>query len=60
MVNLVTNFTLTLCLKFGAGEGWRRSVEPIVRRIKKYYIRSRNRGISNEKKEGWLNWLHLG
>jgi hypothetical protein len=34
-------------LKCGAGEGWRRSVGPIILEIKKYYIESRRRGISN-------------
>jgi len=30
----------------GAGEGWRRSVEPIVCKIKKCFIESRRKGIS--------------
>jgi predicted solute-binding protein len=33
-------------LKCGAEEGCRRSVGPIVREMKKYYIESRRRGIS--------------
>jgi hypothetical protein len=33
-------------LKCGAGEGWRRSVGPIVWEMKKYYRESRRRGIS--------------
>ena len=35
-------------LKCGAGEGWRRSVGPIVCKMK-YYIESRSRGISYMK-----------
>jgi hypothetical protein len=35
--------------KCGAGEGWRRSVVPIMSEMKKYYLRSRNRGISYMK-----------
>jgi hypothetical protein len=33
-------------LKCGAGEGWRRSVGPIVWEMKKYYIESRRTGMS--------------
>jgi len=29
-------------LKCGAGEGWRRSVGPMVWEMKKYYVKSRN------------------
>ena len=32
-------------LKCGAGEGWRRSVGPIVFEMKQYYIESRRTGI---------------
>jgi len=38
-------------LKYDAGKGWRRSVEPIVGEMKKCYKESRRRGIS-KKKEG--------
>jgi hypothetical protein len=31
------------------GEGWRRSVEPIVSEMEKYYTESRRRGISYKK-----------
>jgi hypothetical protein len=30
-------------LKWGAVEGWRRSVEPLVREIRKYYKESRKK-----------------
>jgi len=33
-------------LKCGAGEGWRRSFEPIVWEMKKCYLQSMRRGIS--------------
>jgi len=36
-------------LKFGAGEGWRRSVRLIMWEMKKYYLGSRSRGISYMK-----------
>jgi len=36
-------------LKCGAGEGWRRSVGPIMWEMKKYYCESRSRGISYMK-----------
>jgi hypothetical protein len=36
-------------LKCDAGEGWKRSVGPIVRETKKYYLESRSRGISYMK-----------
>jgi len=40
--------------KCGAGEGWRRSVGPIERKIRKSYIQSRGKGIyptqHNEKR----------
>jgi hypothetical protein len=36
-------------LKRGAGEGWRRSVGPIMWEMKKYYLQSRSRGISYMK-----------
>jgi hypothetical protein len=32
--------------KYGAGEGWRRSVGPVIREMKKYCLESRSRGIS--------------
>jgi hypothetical protein len=35
--------------KCGAGEGWRRSVGPIICEMKKYYLQSRSRGISYMK-----------
>ena len=34
-------------LKCGAGEGWRRSVVPIMCEMKKCYLESMSRGISN-------------
>jgi len=41
-------------VKYGAGEGWRRSVGLITWKMKKYYTESRRRGISNihKKKAG--------
>jgi hypothetical protein len=36
-------------LKFGAGEGWKRSVGPIMLDMKKYYLESRSREISYMK-----------
>jgi len=36
-------------LKCGAGEGWRRSVGPIMWEIKKCYLESMSRGISYMK-----------
>jgi hypothetical protein len=40
------------------GEGWRRSVGPIMRVMKKCYEESRRRGISYKlQKEGRLNGL---
>jgi hypothetical protein len=40
-------------LKCGAGEGWRRSIGPIVWKIKIYYKDSSSKGISYIKyKEG--------
>jgi hypothetical protein len=33
-------------LKCDAGEGWRRSVGPLLGEMKKYYTESRRRGIS--------------
>jgi hypothetical protein len=38
-------------LKCGAGEGWRRSVGPIMWKMKKYYLESRSREISYMKYE---------
>ena len=35
--------------KRGAGEGWKRSVGPIMWEMKKYYLQSRSRGISYMK-----------
>jgi hypothetical protein len=32
-----------------AGEGWRRSVGPSMWKMKKYYLESRNKGISYMK-----------
>jgi hypothetical protein len=34
-------------VKYGAGEGWRRSVGLIMWKMKKYYTELRRRGISN-------------
>jgi hypothetical protein len=41
-------------LKYGAGEGWRRSVGPIVSENKKYYIRLRGKEYPtySNKEEG--------
>jgi len=36
-------------LKCGAGEGWRRSVRPIMLEVKKCYLESMNRGMSYMK-----------
>jgi hypothetical protein len=36
-------------LKCGAGEGWRRSVGPIMCEMKKYYLELSSRGISYMK-----------
>jgi hypothetical protein len=36
-------------LKFGAGEGWRRTFGPSMWEMKKYYLVSRSRGISYMK-----------
>jgi hypothetical protein len=36
-------------LKRGAVEGWKRSVGPFMREMKKYYLKSRRRGISYVK-----------
>jgi hypothetical protein len=36
-------------LKCGVGDGWRRSVGPIMCEMKKYYLESRSRGISYMK-----------
>jgi hypothetical protein len=36
-------------LKCGAREGWKRSVEPIMGEMKKYYLETRTRGISYMK-----------
>jgi len=36
-------------LKCGAGEGWRRSVGPIMREMKKCYLELMSRGISYMK-----------
>ena len=38
-------------LKCGAGEGWRRSVGPILWEMKKCYLESMSRGISYVKYE---------
>jgi hypothetical protein len=38
-----------IVFKCGAGEGWRKSVGPIMGEIKKYYLESRSRGISYMK-----------
>jgi hypothetical protein len=41
-------------IKYGAEERWGKSVGPIMRQMRKYYIESRRRGnpAQNEKKEG--------
>jgi hypothetical protein len=31
--------------KCGAGEGWKRSVGPLIRKLKKYYTQSRKKGM---------------
>jgi len=33
-------------LNRGAGEGWKRSVGPLIRKLKKYYTESRRKGMS--------------
>jgi hypothetical protein len=35
--------------KYGDGEGWRRSFGPIMREMKKFYLESRRKRISNIK-----------
>jgi hypothetical protein len=50
-------------LKCGAGEGWKRSVGPMVREMKKYYIKKRRKKKTKKKKkrkEGKLEWPHFG
>jgi hypothetical protein len=40
-------------MKCGVGIGWRRSVGPIVWKMRKYYIESRRRGVAYvQQKEG--------
>jgi hypothetical protein len=46
-------------LKYGAGEGWRRSVGPIVWKTKKNNVESSRRGISYIKKEGKITGLTM-
>jgi hypothetical protein len=36
-------------LNCGAGGGWKRSVGLIIQKMKKYYLESRNRGLSYMK-----------
>jgi hypothetical protein len=46
-----------IVLNCGAGEGWRRSIGPIMWKMK-CYKKSRMRGISyKQQKEGRLTWL---
>jgi len=44
-------------LKCGVGEGWRRSVGPIMREMKTYYLESRSRGILYEIIKRKANWI---
>jgi hypothetical protein len=45
-------------LKCGAGEGSRRSVGPIMREIKKYYLRvKKQRNIPHEISKRKVNWI---
>jgi hypothetical protein len=38
-------------LRCGAGEGWRRSFGPVVRKMKKYYVMSKKRIIAYMRKK---------
>jgi hypothetical protein len=38
-------------LKCGDGEEWKRSVAPIVREMRKYYVESRGRKLSYKKQK---------
>jgi hypothetical protein len=44
-------------LKCGAGEGWRRSVGPIMCEIRKYYIVKEERNIVHTIKRRKANWI---
>jgi len=44
-------------LKYGTGEGWRRSVGPIVWKTKKNNVESSRTGISYIKKGRKDNWI---
>jgi len=45
-------------LKCGvAGEEWRKSVEPIVLKVKTFYVKSNTKGISYKKKKIKGNWI---
>jgi hypothetical protein len=47
-------------VKCGAGERWRRAVGPILREIKKYYIRVKEeRNILHTIRKRTAKWSHL-